>query len=712
MQYLAHRDAEDGREQSILEHLTGTAKLAGEFGAIFSSAEQARRCAMLHDIGKYSDAFQKRIRGAKIRTDHSTAGAVEAAAMGDIAAAFAVAGHHGGIPDMGSRTSNEDNSTLHSRVRRSGGAKLEDYSAYKREVKIPQASIPQRLISCKEDAFFYTHMLFSCLVDADYLDTERFMRNGEVERGTGEGMETLLKKLTLYIGKWKNPKGELNIRRSQILEELLSAGERERGLYTLTVPTGGGKTISSMGFALRHALHTGQRRIIYIIPYTSIIEQTQSVFEEIFGAENVVAHYANADYSTDENSNINQRDRRRYLASENWDAPIILTTAVQFFESIFGNRPSRCRKLHNIADSILIFDEAQMLPTNYLQPCVWSITELVKNYGCTAVLCTATQPSLERLIREFYVPETLELCPNAAAQYESFRRVTYQYDGLMTDEALSAQLSELRQVLCIVNTRRQAQKIYGMLPRDGSFHLSTTMTPAHRRQVLDEIRKRLKEGLPCRVVSTSLIEAGVDVDFPTVYRAISGLDSILQAGGRCNREGRNDVIDSIVHIFVPECKPPRGMEQNIAAARRVIDRGGDIASPEAIEQYFHFLLYTVKGDEALDEKRIMKLMSEMAFCTVAESFHLIEDSGMTVYIPLEEGAQLTDELRTFGPSRALLRKLGKYAVSVSPHQYRALDEAGAVEQISENTAILLDESLYDVNTGLTLSAEGGAAKII
>lgn len=734
MKYIAHRSPEDGREQPLIDHLTAVAEFAASFAEPFGASEAAYRCGLLHDIGKYSELFQRRVRGAAIHVDHSTAGALEARERNDAAAAFCVAGHHGGLPDRGERTAAPGDRTLSARFKRRPGVEIEDYSAYRQEVTLPTAETPKQFLESRTAAFFYAHMLYSCLVDADWLDTERFMSNGVVQRGTGDSLPELLHKLEQYIAsEWKDATGSINIRRSEILHTLMEAGNRPRWIYTLTVATGGGKTISSMAFALRHAIHTGARRVIYVIPYTSIIEQTQAVFEKIFGAENVVAHYANVTFKTDENGDMADADKRRYLATENWDAPIILTTAVQFFESLFANRSSKCRKLHNIANSVIIFDEAQMLPVNYLRPCLYAISELTRNYGCTTVLCTATQPSLEKLLKEFWtdMPPMAELCPSSPEADECFRRVSYSYDGNLSNDELSRCLTDEKQVLCVVNNRKQAQVLFNLLPEEGSFHLSTTMTGEHRRVVLKEVRQRLKDGKVCRVVSTSLIEAGVDVDFPTVYRAMAGLDSIIQAAGRCNREGKHSADESIVHIFDSETAPPRVLEQNISAAKHVLQNFSDIASPEAIKSYFIRLFHKEKDGTALDEKNILQLIDkDMAFETVAKSFRLIENTGYTVYIPLdwddltrtegneakygnpvptESGADLTEKLRKNGPSRELLRKLGKYSVSVYERDYANMRDAGTIECISEDAAILLDITQYKEKIGLDLCPEVGRA---
>lgn len=705
--YLAHRM--DESSQLLADHLNSAAKMAADFAAPFGAADAAYFCGLMHDIGKYSEAFQQRIRGKAIQVDHSTAGALEAQKCGQSAAAFCIAGHHRGLPDRGSRMDSAQSTTLLGRLKRRPGIEIEPYAAFRNEISVPACGAGPALTS-PEAAFFYTHMLYSCLVDADWLDTERFMQNGTVDRKCGEALPALMRRLEKYAAKWWDSREALNQRRTKILRQLMQAGEKPQGLYTLTVPTGGGKTVSSMAFALRHALHNGARRIIYIIPYTSIIEQTQEIFEDIFGAENVVAHYANVEYPVDESGDLSEVDRRRYLAAENWDAPIILTTAVQFFESLFGNRPARCRKLHNIAGSVLIFDEAQMLPINDLRPCVWSITELVRSYGCTAVLCTATQPSLRPIIEDYLPGGVQELCPDVAENYEFFRRVSYRSEGLLPDDELARRLTEERAVLCVVNSRAQAQKLFAMLPPEGAYHLSTTMTPAHRRRVLAIIKEHLKIGEACRVISTSLIEAGVDVNFPCVYRAVAGLDSIIQAAGRCNREGKPGGEKGIVHIFDTETKPPQALEQNIAAARYVLERFPDPSMPEAVQAYFDFLLYALKDKKALDAKESLPLIrGQMAFETVAKRFRLIDSETITVYIPQGEGERLVARLRKDGPSRGLMRQLGQYAVSVYPYTYRQMEDAGAVERISENAAILLLMSNYDEKTGLRLSPEGGEA---
>ena len=337
----------------------------------------------------------------------------------------------------------------------------------------------------------------------------------------------------------------INRRRRKILQECISSGSNTtENLMSLTVPTGGGKTIASMAFALNNAIKNGRQRIIYVIPYTSIIEQNAKVFAGIFGGENVVEHYSSAEYDdTDsEEGNIKR------LATENWDAPIIVTTNVQFFESLFSNRTSKCRKLHNIANSVIIFDEMQIIPEGFLKPCLKSIEQLTKQYNCTAVICTATQPSLEKFFERQVINE---ICSEVENNYDFFRRTTITVlERKLTKEEMSERLKNNSKVLCIVNKKKSANEIFEMLKdEENTFCLTTNLCSVHRSKILQQIKSCLEENKSCRVISTSLVEAGVDLDFPCVYREKAGLDNIIQSAGRCNREGKFSKEDSLTFVF-------------------------------------------------------------------------------------------------------------------------------------------------------------------
>ena len=710
--YLAHL-TEDGRTQTILEHLKGTASLCSAFAAAFDAEAQGQLAGMAHDIGKYSAAFQRRLHGGP-KVDHASAGAFECLKAQQLAAAFAISGHHGGLPDGGGRGDAAGAGTFWGRINRASQGRLEDYHAWQSEFSLPHANTPA-FAGTRLEGMFFTRMLFSCLVDADYTDTGAFMDNSPYLPASSSSMEELWRRLETYVSGWFPPKGALNMQRCVILEQCMSAGAQYGpGLFTLTVPTGGGKTVASLSFALAQAKARRMKRIVYVIPYTSIIEQTAQAFREILGDENVLEFHSGVQFDQQEDDASSPEAVPLTRSVETWDVPVIVTTAVQFFESLYACQPSKCRKLHNLAQSVLIFDEAQMLPLPYLRPCVWAIAQLVRHYGASAVLCTATQPALDPIFQEFASEIPIrEICPMAEAHWESFRRVSFQRVGTLSWMDLAARLQQQEQVLCVVNTRRAAREVFHQLSGPGNFHLSTLMYPAHRRRILDEIRRRLRDGLPCRVVSTSLIEAGVDVDFPAVYRELSGLDSILQAAGRCNREGKRPPEDSIVTIFQGEDPPPRLFETSIGAGKIVLDHCQDVSSRAAIHTYFSTLL-DLKGAEAQDAHHILPLMESefFPFRTVAERFHLIESPTTTVYLPLEEGAGLVELLRSGQYSRTLYRRLGQYGVSVYPQHLAALEQAGALEHLEDGSVVLRDIGLYTQTTGLTLEPSGGNALFI
>ncbi len=708
---LAHISEDETRSQTLTDHLRGTAALAGQFASAFSAGAEGEFVGLLHDLGKDSPGFQHRLHGGP-PVDHSTAGAQAALQQNDPCAAFAIAGHHSGIPDGGHRQDAPDEPTLFGRIKRqvpvAGG--LPPITA--------RPALPAWVAESKDNltTAFFTRMLFSCLVDADFLDTETFMNGSPAPRGTGQSIPELLKKMKVkadsYLtGAASSPVGA---QRNQVLQACLEQGRTgPRGIYTLTVPTGGGKTFASLAFALEHAAAHGLNRVIYVIPYTSIIDQTAQTFTDLLGEENVLAHFSTADYKMVEKDDLTPSQYRSLLASENWDAPVIVTTAVQFFESLYANRSSRCRKLHNLANSVLIFDEAQTLPCDYLRPCVSAIAQLVQHYGVTAVLCTATQPDLGGLFREFAPEQPLrELSPDPDLLYQVLRRVTLGDLGTVSYEALVGQLKEHEQVLCVVNRRKTAQTLFAALPQDGSYCLTTLLCAADRRRQLAEIRARLENGLPCRVVSTSLIEAGVDVDFPSAYREQAGLDSLLQTAGRCNRNGKRLAAESPVWLFrLEDCPAPRMIRANVDALAYVQQHFARLDTPEAILAYFR-QLYANKA--SLDRHGILPAFQKgdspgrfFPFAWAAEQFRLIESPTRTVYLPIGEGKALCEQLRRQGPTRTLLRRLGLYSVNCYEGQLKALLAAGASEELPGGELLLADETLYSDKTGLTVEIETG-----
>ena len=738
--YLGHLDEETGREQLLCDHLTGVSDLAGRFAAAFGEEAMGRLLGLYHDIGKYSKEFQEYLRADEAekkrhrgRIDHSTAGAQEIVKLGQGTGqgkssrlskgmahvmAFCIAGHHGGIPNQGTPANTEEEGTLLGRLKR---RKLPDCRAYHEanlEDVLPASRLLEQVARAPFSTMLYTRMLFSCLVDADFLDTEKFMSAGRVEREGFASMETLLARFEASLEKKFSPQtstsgkevSPLNKKRSELLAESIAAGKEAAGnFYRMTIPTGGGKTISSLAFALHYARHAKKKRkrIIYVIPYTSIIEQNAAVFRELLGKDSVVEHHQNVDYDDVQDMDMN----RKRLATENWDAPVIVTTNVQFFESLFSNRPSKCRKLHNLAESIVIFDEAQMIPMDYLRPSLAAIEALVRHYDCTAVLCTATQPPLGQFFSDDMQP--LEICPALMENAAFFRRTKIELrEGTLTEEELAEELAAHEQVLCIVNVKKTAQSVFDLLRADeGTYHLSTNLYPVHREQVLEEIRARLKDGKPCRVISTSLVEAGVDLDFPCVYREINGLDSIVQAAGRCNREGRRSAEESVVHVFSLE-KLAKNAQLAAEITKNVARSfAEDLASPEAIRRYFEEL-YDLSGKNRLDKKDIMGQSGKFAFADIANDVRLIEDRTKPIFIPqTEEGQALLARLEQGERSRSLMRKVGRYIVTVytgyAEAPFEQLAAQGKIRMLDENLAVLVDMAVYDSEKGLSSNVGEG-----
>ena len=707
---LAHGATDEHPEgQSIEAHLKGTGELAETFAAEFGAAANGKLCGLAHDIGKYSDEFQLRLRGGK-KVDHATAGAIECFKIKAAFEAVCVIGHHSGLPNVGHKDADTTESqTFFGRKLRAEQGGIPDY----RKNWNGHIALPQDYFRPSGRGFataFYIRMLYSCLVDADYIDTETFM-NGDAGRGNYEPLSALCDKLTAYISKWNNPTREIDILRQKILNSCIEKASAPRGIFSLTVPTGGGKTVASMAFALNHAVANSMKRIIYVIPYTSIIEQNAKVFRDILGQENVVEHHSSVSYELSENAD--ELEYRSALATENWDAPVIVTTAVQFFESLYANRSSKCRKLHNIANSVIIFDEAQMIPSNNLRPCVAAIAELVRAYNATAVLCTATQPAIDEMLLEYSKKESVvELCPDVDGMFEKFRRTSFEKEGRLTTDELVSRLESQQQVLCIVNTRKFAQEVYEALPSEGRFHLSTLMCPVHRKQKLDEIRERLKSGKTCRVVSTSLIEAGVDVDFPRVFREMAGLDSILQAAGRCNREGKRSAESSIVTVFESENKVNKLIAVNRDAAEETVRDWTQPNTTSTIERYFKAYRDFLRNDDksgviTASEKGISGC--GLPFEWIAKEFKLIDQNTFTVYISVGDGKELISRLREGERSRELYRKAGMYSVSIYENHFNALINAGAAEPFGEDAAFLTDCSLYSDEKGLSTDVDGGSA---
>ena len=722
-EFFAH--SKPGKEkqewQPLIEHLNNTAKIALELGKDAGLSDMAWAAAYLHDIGKYSMAFQRRLQGMGRTVDHSTAGAKEIMNLaGDKSSrsvaeliSYCITGHHSGLPDHGSELDTKDESTLIARLKKK---QLEDYSAFKKEIDLSKISLrPRPIKSIKKypgfSISFLIRILFSILVDADWIETETFVNEGILKRGEHESIAELCDKFNQFLSGFNKKDSPINRKRSEILAQCLQKASSAQGIYTLTVPTGGGKTISSMAFALNHARQHDLKRIIYVIPYTSIIEQNAAVFKEALGTENVLEHHSNFDWEKVTNPTDSETDNitdKIKLAAENWDIPIIVTTNVQFFESLFANDKTRARKLHNIVKSVIIFDEAQMLPREYLRPCMCAVQELVQNYSATAIFCTATQPTLKRFFPD--LPDFDEIASNPIELADFFKRVNIQYVGILPDAKLIEELNSTSQALCIVNTRRHAKVLFHQIQGDHVFHLSTLMCPVHRKQTLDEVQKRLKNEEECHLISTQVMEAGVDIDFPVGYRAMAGLDSILQAGGRVNREGQ--LKTASLYVFEPETihikRTPTFIRQMADVARMMIEEGNNPNSLAAIKKYYHNLFDLQDEDKGFDAWQIMRCFEQyqdlnFQFKTASANFHLIDNFTKPIIIPFDEkGSMQINELRFTANPMPVIRKLQNYTINLYEAEYEGLMEGGALELIDGKYAVLKDMKFYDPASGIQL----------
>ncbi|WP_246727811.1 CRISPR-associated helicase Cas3' [Chelativorans sp. Marseille-P2723] len=716
------------------EHLESVSLLALHFAGRFGAGKAARLAGLLHDLGKYNPDFQAYIRGAKLRVDHSTAGAATILQMAEgkdrIVAdllAYVIAGHHAGLPDR----EGEALSTLAERLKGFDPASLD--TTWQSEISADATGLLPDFVRVLSDRnrmpfqlAFLGRMIFSCLVDADYKDTEAFyarIEDWQVDRSWPELpsiLPDLIDRFDRYIAAMPKADTKVNRIRGEILAHVRSRASEAPGLFTLTVPTGGGKTLASLGFALDHAKSHGHRRIIYTIPFTAIIDQTATIFRDVLGSEIVLEHHSAIEEQFDPKEAREGKDKLK-LAMEDWAAPVVVTTNVQFFESLFAARASRCRKLHNIANSVIILDEAQTLPRPLLIPAVWALRELAENYGCTIVLCTATQPALDA--RRFTLGHPLglplegrELAPEPEVLAKVLARVHLHHAGDMDDEALIAALAQERQGLVIVNSRGHALALYRAAKEaglEGLVHLTTRQYAAHRREILNSVRQRLENDLPCVLIATSLVEAGVDLDFPRVWRAEAGLDQIMQAAGRCNREGRRDRETSIVTIFsAPDTPPPNEIRGLCGDMQRIMNKHNDLLSLGAMEDFFGEVYWRF-GKDRLDKEKIIadfcvgSGQTNFAYRTVAEKFRMIESGMEPVIVPFEHEARaLVDNLAIENiPSGAIARGLQRYTVQVPPKARKRLIDCGHVtfahpDKRGEQFAVLWTPSLYCREVGL------------
>ena len=738
---LAHTHPDSGCE-TLAVHALAVAQGAANFAAVFGYAGVARAIGLLHDAGKASSQFQAYIRGTAAKGgDHSTYGARLALQLYDEPGrilALCIAGHHAGLSDP------------YALDRRLDPAHeipaAPDWGAH--IIPPDRASlIPTRAIRTAgpnaNPAFtraFVIRMLFSCLVDADFLATESFMSGGTIARGVAVDPALLETRLATYLHeilKHARPT-PLNRLRHDVLSHVTANAAKAPGLFTLTVPTGGGKTLASLSFALTHARTWKKRRVIYVVPFTAIIEQTADIFRDALGADIVLEHHSSFDWERSDTTGDggDARDGKGVLrrAAENWDAPVIVTTAVQFFESLFANRTSRCRKLHNIVDSVIVLDEAQTLPVPLLLPCLQALDELARNYGASILLCTATQPALRRqdgaLVDQagnnlgLDISADRELAPDPARLHRELKRVRVEVlDGNTSDEEVAARFAEIPRMLCIVNSRAHARALFDRISGlQGAVHLTTLMCPAHRRDVLAGLRATLRDPTcadqPVRLVATSLIEAGVDISFPEVWRAAAGLDSIAQAAGRCNREGESLPALGRVVVFTPaEHQPPCTLRPFQQAAQTTLHDHPDALSPAALRAYFS-QLYFQKGMAALDcatvgdHSGILATLNESArgfrfpFESIAQAFRLIDEVMRPVVVPWNDDAKVVLERVSVHPQRDDLRRLQQYTVGI-PRQACAdwlarRTIVPANRQLGDTLLQFVDTTHYCEKTGVKL----------
>lgn len=696
--------------QSNEEHGKAVAELAKEFASEFGMGDWGYVLGMLHDKGKEKHQFQEYIRdvsGISGHKDwtydgkaHAYVGAIMAKRLyGHTALSLfcnPIASHHRGLYDY---------CELEQLVNK---PLPEDVKEEMERYKLNQPPFKMR----KEDCHHLSRILFSCLVDADYLNTEAFMNEAESRlRGSHTPLTSLASVLKTYIERLQHDAADTGVNRVRRLvqERCSMMSAQPKGFFSLTVPTGGGKTLSSMLWAMRHAVCHGMKRIIIAIPYTSIIVQTASILKQIFGEENVLEHHSDADASAINDAHLRHKAK---LATENWDYPIIVTTNVQLFESMFSNRPSDCRKLHNIANSVIILDEVQTLPTDFLQPIVDALKAYQTMFGISVLFTTASQPLLNGVIEgcnpkaAFHgIDSITEIIPDQYALHDKLRRVELAIDETAsTYDEIAERISGHDKVLCIVNTRNDAREIYERLPKEGlTIHLSRMMCPKHVSRAIRIIRQTLAENSEkiVRVIATQLIEAGVDIDFPVVYRQEAGLDSVLQAAGRCNREGKIDMATTYVFSLSKEHHLSGGMV-DANNARLNMKNVDDWFAPETMTEYFRQLYCRKETFDRKDIKSLLYKPTEMCFEETSKVFRLIEEAGKTVFVNMDDSLQLIERMKTEGITYSLMKQLSQYSVNIHDRDFQKLLSYGAIEKVIEGIFVVNDRAQYDENIGLRL----------
>lgn len=705
MKIYAHVDNK-GRKQTLEAHLEGTAQLAASF-AVDELKSAAFYLGRIHDIGKCRPDFQRRLNGEKIRCEHACCGAAEIMKNGGLASyllAYCAAGHHSGLQNGGAKNDSPDDGTLHAALNKDASDYLPEGERFRRSMPdmkplINMISDGTRDISeCIERSAFFTRYLFSCLTDADFIDTERFC-SPDTDRNVKGDFAKALEKVDGELAKFKCDTAVRTARKS--LQEQAFSACQYGGIHIMNMPTGSGKTLCSIRLALQKAVSEGKKRIIYVIPYTSIIEQTADVFTKIFGdVLPVVQHHSNYCPDEDESSDITEDKLKKVC--ENWDAPLIVTTNVQFFQSFYHRKSSRLRKLHNIADSVIVFDEVHMMPVPFLQPCVRAVGYAVKYLGSEAFFLSATMPDFAELFHKYAKGCDYDELIRDKTDFKMFRNSQIRYFGEITWDRLAQMSEENESTLIIVNSRKSAGKLYEMCSGTDRkiYCLSTYLTANDRSALIAEIRELLKEHKSVTVISTSLIEAGVDLDFKAVYREIAGLDSILQSAGRCNREGTRS--DCFTNVFISEDGMPSrgdiGIRANIS--KQLLENGNDVAEPAVITEYYNRLFERMKDQIA--ENTIsagVQSLDAIPFKDYSERFDkMIDGDTIGIVIPCEENRELLESLDS--GDRSVLRKLRRYTATVHYNEFRDLLERGVISDSGTCVYRLTVPELYTRDRGL------------
>lgn len=727
MKYYAHT-REDGERQTVKAHLTGVSEKAEKF-SVDLLKPIAKKASLYHDIGKYALNFQKRLDNDKVKFSHAACGALEYKKFADKNDCFAplmeycIAGHHTGLMDGGTVADSSDSPTLSGTLKRENEYTGEsDYSAYATEIEFATLTQEERtplyneLLSAKDPTelieryAFFTKYVFSCLTDADFLDTEIFC-NKNVERGMSGDFKMALDKLNRELSDMPS-NTPLRQARSRIQQQAFDNSVNKSHISILDMPTGSGKTLCS----LKLALESGKKRIIYVIPYTSIIEQTANKFEKMFGdVLHVLQHHSN--YSYDGNTEEEKKTAEKLKKTcENWDAPLIITTSVQFFQSIYHYKGSALRKLHNLRDSVIVFDEIHLIPTELLRPCLKAVGYITKYLNSEALFLSATMPDYSKLFDKFLPDVNYNKLVTDRTNFKYFKKCEYKDMGRTTLETIAENASRCKNALIVVNTKKTAAELYYLVQGE-KYHLSANMTPAHRSRVIEVVRKKLENGEHITVVSTSLVEAGVDLDFNTVFRQLSGLDSILQAGGRCNREGKDD--KGYVYVFDIDETYRKGSDlaMRINKTKGLLEKYQDITSYDCIKEYydgiFNFNQSRIaensiakynEQSNSFDRQGLMSPYS-IPFRSYAMQFEYISADTISIVIddPNDQTChELVETLRNGDMS--VRRALQKYSVSVYMNVFKDLYSQGVLNDHGTGIFILENQSYYNNETGLNTQA--------